>query len=75
MYIFIGLIVLIVIAVILLKGFDRIAGRGPKQVKDGINQSRIAPRESERMPCPMCAEMILPEAKKCPFCKSDLAGK
>ena len=36
--IFIGIIVF---AAFLLKGFDQIAGRGPKQVQDGINRSNI----------------------------------
>jgi hypothetical protein len=69
----IGFIILVVIAVLLLKGFDKIAGRGPQQVKDGINQSRIGQSEPSRTPCPYCAEMILPAAKKCPFCKSELS--
>lgn len=36
----IGIVVIIVLAVVLLRGFDRIAGRGPKQVADGINKSK-----------------------------------
>jgi hypothetical protein len=61
--------VVIIIAVVLLKGFDVIAGRGPKQVSDGIGKAR---NSEGRMPCPMCAEKILPQAKICPFRKSDL---
>jgi hypothetical protein len=61
----IGLAVLVWVAVVFLKGFDRVAGRGPKQVSDGIN----ATGDKNRIPCPMCAEKILPEAKICPFCK------
>lgn len=68
--VFLGVVVLI--AIVFLKGFDMIAGRGPKQVSDGIRRARA--RESEeRIPCPMCAEKILPEAKICPFCKSELS--
>lgn len=70
-----GLIILVVVvalAVFFLRGFDRVAGRGPKQVKDGINRSDIGQREAARVPCPHCAELILPAAKKCPFCKSEL---
>jgi hypothetical protein len=46
-----------------------IAGRGPKQVSDGIGRANNV---ESRIPCPMCAEQFLPEAKICPFCKSDL---
>ena len=35
------LVVIVVVAVALLKGFDRIAGRGPKQVSDGIRDSGL----------------------------------
>lgn len=66
------LIVVVVIAIVFLKGFDRVAGRGPKQVKDGINKSSITRDDAHRIPCPECAEMILPAAKKCPFCRSDI---
>jgi hypothetical protein len=61
----------------LLKGFDKIAGRGPKQVSDGTNQatgSKPANQEG-RIPCPQCAELILPAAKICPFCKSAVERK
>jgi hypothetical protein len=61
--------IVVLIAIIFLKGFDRIAGRGPKQVSDGINR---ATSDEGRIPCPMCAERILPEARICPFCKSEL---
>lgn len=30
------------------------------------------PSQSNRIPCPMCAELILPEAKICRFCKSEI---
>jgi hypothetical protein len=66
------IIVIVVLAIFLLRGFDRIAGRGPQQVKDGINQSILGSSKSKRIPCSRCAEMIMPTAKKCPFCKSDL---
>lgn len=60
-------ILIVVMAVFFLRGFDRIAGRGPKQIKDGIKNAKTG-----RISCPFCAEAILPEAKKCPFCKSEL---
>lgn len=68
-----GVIIVVVIAVVLLKGFDNVAGRGPKQVKDGIDRSSVGKSAAGRIPCPQCAEMILPAAKLCPFCKSSLA--
>jgi len=69
----IGAVIVVVIVVFLLKGFDRIAGRGPKQIKDGINKSKIGKDMEGRIPCPYCSEKILPSAQKCPFCKSDLS--
>ena len=30
-------------------------------------------REASRLPCPFCAEKILPAAKVCPHCQRDLA--
>jgi hypothetical protein len=62
-----GVIVIIAYAFLVL--FDRIAGRGPKQVADGIN---MAANSEKRIACPMCAERILPQAKICPFCKSEV---
>ena len=61
--------IILMIAVFFLKGFDMVAGRGPKQVSDGIKR---ASSTEYRTPCPMCAEKILPEAKICPFCRSDV---
>ena len=65
----IGLIIAVALAVVFLKGFDRISGRGPKQVSDGIKKAN---QSDVRISCPMCAEKILPQAKVCPFCKSQL---
>jgi hypothetical protein len=74
MSVVIGLLV-IVLAILFLKGFDKLAGRGPKQVSDGIvraadRMSADSPLRAEpaRVPCPQCAEMILPAAKVCRFC-------
>ena len=39
--VFLILIGVIVVAVVLLKQFDKVAGRGPKQVTDGIESSNI----------------------------------
>ena len=72
-----GVVVIIGLAILFLKGFDAVAGRGPKQVSDGIDRSRslkptytppVAPAGEERIPCPVCAEMIMKAAKKCRFC-------
>ena len=65
----IGLVAIVAVAVLLLKAFDEVAGRGPKQVSDGVHR---ASHSEGRVPCPMCAERILPQAKICPFCKSQL---
>lgn len=67
---FIIFIIIVVVAIVLLKGFDSISGRGPKQVEDGIKRSKQS--EPERVPCPECAELILPAAKKCRFCNAEL---
>lgn len=69
MWIIIFIVCLAVVSIMLLKGFDKIAGRGPKQVSDGIAEANDM---RNRVPCPMCAEMILPQAKICPFCKSEV---
>jgi hypothetical protein len=61
--------VIVIVAFCFLTLFDRIAGRGPKQVADGM---KMAANSETRIPCPMCAEKILPQAKICPFCKSVL---
>jgi hypothetical protein len=68
----IGAIIVIIIGIFFLKLFNKIAGRGPKQVKNVINQSIVGKDLEKRVPCPHCSEKILPSAKKCPFCKSDL---
>lgn len=65
-------------AVLLLKGFDRVAGRGPQQVKDGVEAAETGGEgssghaSSSREPCPYCAEDIKPAAKICRFCDRDL---
>jgi hypothetical protein len=69
MFAIIVLAFIVIIAVMFLRAFDQVAGRGPKQVSDGIAGARDG---ENRIPCPMCAEKILPQAKICPFCKSEV---
>lgn len=63
-------IIIFILAIVFLKGFDRISGRGPKQVKDWILSAKSSSSLEIRISCPHCAEKILPAAKKCPFCRS-----
>jgi len=73
---FIVFVVVVGLAIWLLKGFDKIAGRGPKQVGDGAKQARRdLEKDEQRIPCPHCAEKILPAAKICPFCRSAVEPK
>lgn len=66
------IVIIVAIAIALLKGFDKIAGRGPAQIKTGINKSKLINDNENRYPCPRCAELIKKEAKVCRFCKSEL---
>jgi len=96
-------IVIVVLAILFLRGFDRVAGRGPKQVSDGVERaerkgspaedlqpaterrnaesqpaqhnSGATADESQRIPCPECAELIMPAAQKCRFCGADLTNR
>jgi len=67
LFIFIGIVV---IAILFLKAFDQMSGRGPEQISDGMEHYR---NNEGRIPCPYCAEMIMPNAKICPFCKSNIS--
>ncbi len=69
------ILIVIALAVLFLKGFDKIAGRGSSQIKDGINSSKIVKEDKDRIPCPECAEMIKKDAKKCYFCGTIIKNK
>lgn len=63
-----------------LKWFDRVSGRGSKQVKDGVEAADSGGRSGSgsgedrerREPCPYCAEAIKPAAKVCRYCDREL---
>lgn len=63
-FVVIAFALVVLAAYLFLKFFDRIAGRGPKQISDGLSAGRV--------PCPHCAESILPAAKLCPHCRTPL---
>ena len=44
-----------------------------QQVKDKIDSPNISQSDTNRIPCVYCAELILPAAKKCPFCRTELS--
>lgn len=51
-----------------------------KMDTDGLSAETPAGRqaeatESQRMPCPECAELIMPSAKRCRFCGAELTTK
>ncbi|MBC8484458.1 MAG: hypothetical protein H8D45_00240 [Bacteroidetes bacterium] len=82
------LIIVIAIAIVgayvFLKAFDQVAGRGPKQVSDGIYKATQYQQfssigkspdngvdkllDEETKICPECAETIKLKSKKCRFC-------
>jgi len=72
---FLIIILVVVVSILFLKGFDKIAGRGSSQIKKGIDSSNITKEEKDRIPCPECAEMIKKDAKKCYFCGTIIKNK
>jgi len=72
---FFALVILVIISILLLKGFDKVAGRGPTQVADGIAAAtKVSPAREERT-CPCCAEIILSAAHICKHCGRDVDPK
>jgi hypothetical protein len=66
----IGLIIAVALAVVFLKGVDRISGRGPKQVSDGIKQARASEVQPDMAPVATDAEKIDPiVVLKLPFAR------
>jgi hypothetical protein len=44
--------------------------------KEQLIESGAAPTLPDgRVPCPECAEAILPNARKCPYCRSVVVGR
>lgn len=44
------------------------SGHRPGNAAHGVRRIGALGTDPERVPCPHCAELILPEAKKCRFC-------
>jgi hypothetical protein len=49
----------------------RLHRRNERLLREG--QSPALP--DGRVPCPECAEAILPQARKCPYCRSVVVGR
>jgi hypothetical protein len=45
---------------------------GPQTVARSAAYRQPAASDSDRKPCPYCAELIMPQARVCPFCRSEL---
>lgn len=46
--------------------------RGAEQLR-GLGVAVALP--DGRVPCPECAEAVLPQARRCPFCRSVVVGR
>ena len=63
------LVAIVVVAVFVLKGFDVVAGRGPKQISDGIERSRQMRAE---VGVSLLCRAQLAKAKVCKHCGRDV---
>jgi hypothetical protein len=50
-------------------------GRLHRQKERLLRAGQLPALPDSRVPCPECAEAILPQARKCPFCRSSVAGR
>ena len=50
----------------------RIADVSSRQVRNKTSYTNVSQSDTKRIPCRHCAELILPVAKKCPFCRTEL---
>ena len=68
------LLSLILVAVLPSLKTQRVAAAPePPRSDPHRGMQRIDPPEPKRVPCPVCAEMIMPDAKKCRFCGTEIA--
>ena len=64
----IGIVIIIIVGVFLWEIHSINSRKFPPMRMHGIRQ------ELPREPCPMCGEKIRPEAKICPYCRSELTS-
>jgi hypothetical protein len=50
-------------------------GRLHRERETQLLKGDVNLRPDGRVPCPECAEAVLPRARKCPFCRSAIAGR
>ena len=50
-------------------------GRLHREKERLFREGRLPALPGERVPCPECAEAILPQARRCPYCRSIVAGR
>jgi hypothetical protein len=50
-------------------------GRLHRQKERLLREGHPVALPDGRVPCPDCAEAILPQARKCPYCRSFIGGR